>query len=69
MVTHDIEFAAMFSSRCGMFFNGNIVVSGSPRDFFGENNFYTTSANRMSRHLFKNAITYEDVIKLCKMNT
>ncbi|MGL4106542.1 ABC transporter ATP-binding protein [Clostridium sp. LP20] len=68
MVTHDIEFAAMYSDTCGMFFNGNIVTSSEPKKFFGGNNFYTTSANKMSRHIFKDAVTCEDVIKLCKMN-
>ena len=66
MVSHDIEFAAKYSDTCGMFFDGNIVSSGSPRKLFSENNFYTTSANKMSREIFKNAILSEDVIKLCR---
>ena len=39
-----------------------------PRRFFGGNSFYTTSANRMSRHLFAEAVTCQDVITLCAMN-
>ncbi|PRR83400.1 ABC transporter ATP-binding protein [Clostridium vincentii] len=68
MVTHDIEFAAQVSDTCGMFFDGSIITSGSPKKFFSNNNFYTTSANKMSRDIFKAAITCEDVIKLCKKN-
>lgn len=68
MVTHDIEFAAQYSDKCGMFFDGSIVTSNTPKKFFGGNNFYTTSANKMSRHLFQETITYEDVVKICKMN-
>jgi len=68
MVTHDIEFAAKVSDTCGMFFDGSIITSGTPEKFFSENNFYTTCANKMSRDIFKAAITCEDVVKLCKRN-
>ena len=33
--------------------------------FFSQNSFYTTAANRMSRHVFPYAITDEEVIRLC----
>ena len=49
-------------------FDGGVVTTNTPRRFFSENSFYTTAANRMSRHMFKNAITNEDVIKLWQMN-
>jgi energy-coupling factor transport system ATP-binding protein len=68
MVTHDIEFAAEFSDTCGMFFDGNIVTSGVPEKFFSENNFYTTSANKISRDVFKGAVTCKDVVNLCRKN-
>lgn len=68
IVTHDIEFSASFTNRCALMFNGEIIAQGSPNNFFGNNNFYTTSANKISRHLFNNAVTCEDVITLCKKN-
>ncbi|AWW26874.1 MULTISPECIES: ABC transporter ATP-binding protein [unclassified Acetobacterium] len=68
MVSHDIEFCALFGDVCGLFFDGSIVTSNSPRAFFSGNSFYTTSANRMSRHIFENAITVKDVITCCQMN-
>ena len=68
MVTHDIEFAAMYSDRCGMFFDGNMTSISETNKFLRNNNFYTTFGNKMSRHLFDDAITCEDVVKLCKMN-
>ncbi len=68
VVTHDIEFAANISDRCGLFFDKEITSMDTPTTFFKENNFYTTMANRMSRHMFHNAITCEDVIELCKLN-
>ena len=36
----------------------------TPRRFFARNSFYTTAANRMSRHVFPDAVTAEDVIEL-----
>lgn len=66
MVSHDIEFCAKYADRCGLFFEGNIVTENEPRAFFSGNSFYTTSANRMSRHVFENAITVKDVIECSK---
>lgn len=68
IVTHDIEFSASISDRCAMFFNGEIISVGDMTEFYSGNSFYTTVANRMSRHMYDNAITCEDVIKLCKLN-
>lgn len=68
MVSHDIEFCGKYADRCSMFFDGRIVTKGSPRSFFSGNSFYTTAANRMSRHIFENAITAEDIVKLCQFN-
>lgn len=65
MVSHDIEFCAKYSHRCMMFFNGEIVSENSPRNFFASNSFYTTSANRMSRNIIKDAVTVDDVIYAC----
>lgn len=65
MVSHDIEFCAKYSQRCMMFFNGEVVSENTPRKFFSSNSFYTTSANRMSRNIIKDAITAEDVIYAC----
>jgi len=62
MVSHDIEFCAEYTDRCAMFFNGTVVSEGTPHDFFTGNSFYTTSANRMARHLLPEAITANDVI-------
>ncbi len=68
MVSHDVEFCAMYADRCALFFGGNIVTQGRADEFFAGNSFYTTSANRMSRHLFKNAVLAKEVIELCLQN-
>lgn len=68
MVTHDVEFAAEVSDRCGLFFDHEITSVDTPEEFFCDNNYYTTAANRISRQQYENAITCEEVIELCRQN-
>lgn len=68
MVSHDIEFCGRYADRCAMFFDGKIVTTNAPRKFFSGNSFYTTAANRMSRHIFDNAVTTDDIVALCEAN-
>ena len=68
MVSHDVEFCAKYADRVSMFFDGQILTTDTPQRFFGNNSFYTTAANRMSRHVFSMAVTAEAVIDLCKQN-
>ena len=68
MVSHDVEFCAKTADEVSMFFDGGITTTNTPNRFFSQNSFYTTAANRMSRHIFKNAVNNEDVIELCKKN-
>ena len=65
MVSHDVEFCAEHADRCALFFDGNIVSQGRPREFFSGNSFYTTSANRMARGLLSDAVTARDVMAAC----
>ncbi len=62
LVTHDIEFAARYASRCAMLFDGGITSEGTPAEFFSSNYFYTTVVNRMVRDLLPQALTIEDVM-------
>lgn len=68
MVSHDVEFCGEYADPVGMFFDGQILATAGPRQFFGQNSFYTTAANRMSRHLFTNAVTVGDVLELYERN-
>lgn len=68
VVSHDIEFCGKYADICALFFNGRVVTTGGPNRFFSGNSFYTTTANRLSRHLFANAVTNEEVISLCRQN-
>ena len=65
MVSHDVEFCAEYADRCALFFDGNIVSEGRPRQFFSGNSFYTTSANRMARGLLPEAVTATDLMAAC----
>ena len=68
MVSHDVEFCAEYAQLVSMFFNGQVVTTDTPHHFFGANSFYTTAANRMSRCVFHNAVTVEDVVELYEKN-
>lgn len=65
MVSHDVEFCAKHASTCAMFFDGEIVTQGPPREFFSGNSFYTTAADRMARGVLPGAVTAEAVILAC----
>lgn len=65
-VTHDTEWAAEFSSRCLLLFEGEIAAEGTPREFFSAMYYTTTAGRRLTRKLCDNAVTFEDVIKLCR---
>lgn len=66
IVTHDVEFAAKYADECMMVFNGEVICRDNAKDFFVGNNFYTTSAHRISRGVTSDAVTPEEVIKLCE---
>lgn len=68
MVTHDVEFCAKYTDYVSMFFDGQLLMTDTPKNFFGGNNFYTTAASRMSRQIFTNAVTVEDVVTLYDRN-
>lgn len=61
MVSHDIEFAACYSNRCGLLFDGSLAAVDEARAFLQENYFYTTVIHRMTSGLMPDAITIKDV--------
>ena len=68
MVSHDVEFCAEYADLVSMFFDGQVLTTDTPHRFFGQNSFYTTAANRMSRCVFHNAVTVADVSELYRKN-
>lgn len=65
LVSHDIEFCALCADTCGLLFDGALVTSGSPQEFFAGNSFYTTAASRMSRDILPECVTPRDLIAAC----
>lgn len=66
VVTHDLEFAAELSDRCGLFFQNKVLAINTPEVFFSNHTFYTTAASRISRSLFHGLVTTDQVIKACQ---
>lgn len=63
MVTHDVEFAASYSTRIGLLFRGEIVALDHVKEFFTANNYYTTRMNRVTqRSKLPTVTTLEEAI-------
>ena len=65
MVSHDVEFCARFATHAALFFDGDVTAVQPAGQFFAGNQFYTTAAARMSRTVFPDAVTNEEVIARC----
>ena len=65
-VTHDLDFAANFADRCGLLFDGGIICENDCNTFFSGNSFYTTASSRLTKGIFKNAVTYDDILECIK---
>lgn len=64
MVTHDVEFAARYSDRCGLLFQGELVAVEPTQSFFNGNAYYTTMLNRVTcRSDVPIVTTLEEAIK------
>lgn len=66
MVSHDMEFAARYSDEMALMFQGKILLQSESRAFFEENQFYTTSMNRVAGRVNPHIITIEDVERYAK---
>ncbi|MCR5809265.1 MAG: ATP-binding cassette domain-containing protein [Clostridiales bacterium] len=64
LVSHDIEFCAEYADTVGFMFDGRIDSENAAREFFCENVFYTTAANRIARDVYKNALLEKEVTAL-----
>lgn len=67
-VSHDSEFCAQYCDECAMIFDGTCILQQNKYDFFSQNYFYTTTANKISRDIFEDAVTQRQVLDLCKKN-
>ncbi|QGU95720.1 ATP-binding cassette domain-containing protein [Clostridium bovifaecis] len=62
IVTHDVEFAAEYSNKFFLMFNGEIAAEGSKEDVLSEGIYYTTSINKLVRDKSGNIFTLKDLI-------
>ena len=67
-VSHDSEFCAEYCDECAFICDGICSKPCPSGDFFSDNFFYTTEANKISRHIFENAVTETEVLALCRKN-
>ncbi len=62
IVTHDMEFAVDFATRCIMLFNGSIILDLPTDKFFSDNIYYTTYISKCFRDYDKSILSVSDVI-------
>ena len=63
MVSHDVEFCALYADAGALLFDGGITALSNTRTFFQHNRFYTTAARRMAHDLLPDAVTADDIIE------
>ena len=68
MVSHDTEFCAEYCDECALIFDGMCALQEESRKFFSKNFFYTTTANKIAREFFPDAVTERQVLELCRKN-
>ena len=61
VVSHDIEFISKYIPLSTIMFDGDIVSFKESRILFGENYFYTTDINRITKERLDNAILLDEV--------
>ncbi|MDA3847248.1 MAG: ATP-binding cassette domain-containing protein [Vallitaleaceae bacterium] len=62
-VTHDTEFAAMYSERTVLIFDNTIVYDGEVRAFFTENHYFTTKINQVMKLIDPTCMLIKDVVE------
>ena len=68
IASQDIKFCAEYATSVSLLFNGSIATTNTPQAFFSSNTLYTTEASRISRMLYSNTVTDDEVIILCLEN-
>lgn len=57
LVTHDVEFAALYASRVIMMFAGQIICDGPTQPLLAHSFFYSTQIGKMCRGLADGILT------------
>ena len=65
LVTHDVDFAALFCRRFVLLFNGSIAADGTKKEVLSGGIFYTTSINKLLKEKSSNIFTLEEALRTC----
>jgi energy-coupling factor transport system ATP-binding protein len=63
MVTHDVEFAAEYSQRVVLMYDGKIVSDGSVHEVLGNSFFYSTQMARLCKGYVEGVLTVDEAVK------
>lgn len=63
IVSHDVEFCAVFADKCGLIFDRNIESYTDSHSFFAGNIFFTTDTNRIMSDFFKDCVTCDEAVE------
>ena len=61
LVSHDLDFVAEAADTVSMIFDGVVDTTGSVRDFFVGNLFYTCAVGRLSQGIIEPCVTFEQL--------
>lgn len=62
IVSHDVEFIATYTNRCGMLFDGYLESLEETRKLLKNNTFYTTTTRKICKDYKDEVLLYEDII-------
>ena len=68
IASQDLKFCAEYATCVSLLFDGKVATTETPQAFFSSNILYTTQASRISRGLYSNTVTDDEVIVLCLEN-
>lgn len=68
IASQDLKFCAEYATCVSLLFDGEVATTETPQAFFSSNILYTTQASRISRGLYSNTVTDDEVIVLCLEN-
>ena len=63
LVSHDVEFCALFADKCGLIFDRDIESYTDSHSFFAGNIFFTTDTNRIMSDFFKDCVTCDEAVE------
>lgn len=68
IASQDLRFCAEYATGVSLLSAGDVATTETPQAFFSSNVLYTTQASRISRGVYSNCVTDDEVIVLCLEN-